>query len=61
MTNKILTNQQLRDLRALEVLEFIGTPEARALLVSVANGDPSVRLTIEAKACLQRMSRSPPF
>ncbi len=41
--------------RALEVLEWVGTPEARELLAAVAKGTPEARLTREAKACLKRL------
>jgi hypothetical protein len=48
---------RLRELRALEVLERVGTPEARALLLEVAGGAPPARLTREAKAALDRLPR----
>jgi WD40 repeat protein len=47
----------LRSLRALEVLEHLGTPAARELLASLAKGAPEARLTREAKACLERLRR----
>jgi hypothetical protein len=46
----------LRALRAVEVLERIGTDEARAVLASLAGGDPEARLTGEAKASLDRLA-----
>jgi WD40 repeat protein len=42
--------------RALEVLEHLDTPEARAWLQTLADGDPDARLTLEAKAALARLS-----
>jgi WD40 repeat protein len=42
-------------LRAIQVLEHIGTPEARALLQALAKGAPEARLTQEAKAALERL------
>jgi hypothetical protein len=48
---------RLRGLRALEALERIGTPEARQLLQHLARGVPEARLTREAKASLERLSR----
>ena len=44
-------------LRALEVLERIGTPEARQILLSLAKGAPEAALTQEAKASLERLGK----
>jgi WD40 repeat protein len=44
------------DLRAVEVLERIGTREAREVLRQWADGMPQARLTREAKAALRRCS-----
>jgi WD40 repeat protein len=49
--------EQLRVLRAMEVLEHVATAEARRVLQSVAEGAPQARLTQEAKASLERLSR----
>jgi WD40 repeat protein len=46
---------RLRLLRALEVLESVGTPEARRVLKRLAGGEPSALLTREAKAALARL------
>jgi hypothetical protein len=46
------TPNELRQLRALIVLERIATPEARRLLEEAAKGPPSARLTRQARACL---------
>jgi RNA polymerase sigma factor (sigma-70 family) len=48
--------EMLRQVRAVEVLERIGTPEARRLLEELASGAPEARLTCEAKAALQRLT-----
>lgn len=51
------SREQMRALRAVEVLEYIGTPEARRLLDTLADGAPEARLTREAKASLARLAR----
>lgn len=50
---------QLRDLRAVEVLEHIGTAEARQVLRTLADGAEYARLTREAKASLERLDKRP--
>jgi hypothetical protein len=47
--------EALRTLRAIELLEHIGSPEARAVLQTLADGAPDARLTREAKASLERL------
>jgi RNA polymerase sigma factor (sigma-70 family) len=42
----------LRGLRAVEVLEWLGTADAQQVLKILADGDPNARLTREAKAAL---------
>jgi RNA polymerase sigma factor (sigma-70 family) len=49
--------ERLRQFRALEVLEALGTPEARGLLERLGEGAPEARLTREAKAALDRLAR----
>jgi RNA polymerase sigma factor (sigma-70 family) len=51
--------EQLRALRALEVLEHIGTADARRALHAMAEGAAGARLTREAKASLERLARRP--
>ena len=53
-TSMILKGNRLRAYRAVEVLERIGTPEARRLLTSYANGAPGALLTTSAEAALKR-------
>jgi WD40 repeat protein len=51
--------ERLRGLRAVAVLEHLGTPEARVLLERLATGAPEARLTQEARASLARLARRP--
>jgi len=46
---------RLRMLRAIEVLENIGSPQARKVLERLATGTSAARLTREAQASLQRL------
>lgn len=46
----------MRELRSLEVLEHIATPEARQVLEKLAGGSAEARLTQEAKASLARLA-----
>ena len=54
------SGENLRNLRAVELLEHIGTPEARKVLQTLADGAPAARLTREAKATLRRLQRRVP-
>jgi len=47
----------LRAIRAVEVLEWLATPEAVRLLGELANGAAEARLTREASAAKQRLAR----
>jgi RNA polymerase sigma factor (sigma-70 family) len=49
----------LRAVRAVAVLEYAGTPEARRVLEALAKGAPEARLTREAKSALRRLERRP--
>jgi RNA polymerase sigma factor (sigma-70 family) len=52
--------ETVREVRAVEALEAIGTAEARRLLNQLAAGPPGLRLTEEAKASVEHLSsRSP--
>jgi RNA polymerase sigma factor (sigma-70 family) len=55
----ISSPEQLRALRAVEVLEQLATPEARELLTSLARGAPEGRLTRAATAALERLKVRP--
>jgi hypothetical protein len=50
------TGTRLRELRAVAVLERIGTAEALHVLKTLAEGIPEARLTREAKASLERLT-----
>ena len=47
----------VRGVRVVEVLENIGTPEARVVLKGLAEGTPSTWLTDEAGLALKRVAR----
>jgi hypothetical protein len=51
---------RLRALRAVEVLEAVGTAEARQVLRALARGAPHDRLTEQAQAALERLKTAPP-
>jgi hypothetical protein len=54
MTSMVLHGEGLRAYRAVEVLELIGTPEARQVLQTLADGAPGALLTTSARAALKR-------
>ena len=54
-----LSPERLARTRGLGILEQVSTPEARRLLVELAEGLPEARLTLEAKASLQRLAKRP--
>jgi WD40 repeat protein len=51
-----LSGERLRERRALEVLEGLGTPEAKRLLEELAKGAPNATLTLDAEASLKRLT-----
>jgi hypothetical protein len=52
-----LPAEQVRGIRAVEVLEHTGSSEAPQVLRSLAQGTPEARLTREAKASLKRLAK----
>ena len=52
-----LTAEELRSVRAVEALEYIGSPEAKSLLATLARGPQGCRLAAEAQASLDRLGR----
>jgi hypothetical protein len=55
MENGVIPPRELRALRAVELLEWIATKEARAHLIALAKGVPDARLTREAAAACKRL------
>jgi WD40 repeat protein len=53
----LVAGKRLQALRSVEVLERIGTLEARQLLETLAGGTAEARLTQEAKGSLERLAR----
>ncbi len=51
------TPERLRQWRALQVLELLGTAEARQVLEKLARGAPGARVTEEARAALKRLAQ----
>lgn len=51
------TPDELRVRRAIEILERIGSKEARLLLQKLASGSPAARQTREAQAALERLAK----
>jgi hypothetical protein len=51
------SGDRLRALRAVQVLEYVGTPPARRLLAELAKGAPQDPLSQDAKAALARLGR----
>jgi WD40 repeat protein len=51
------TARQMRDLRAIELLELIGSSNARQVLLSLADGVPATRLTRVARGAVQRLTK----
>jgi hypothetical protein len=56
----VLTGVHARPIRALELLERIGSVPARQLIARLAEGAPAARQTREAKAALQRLRSGRP-
>jgi WD40 repeat protein len=54
LTGMPLQGERLRAFRAVEVLELIGTPEARRVLQALANGAPGALVTTSAQSALKR-------
>jgi hypothetical protein len=57
VTGATLPPHQLRTVRAMEILESIGTPEAQEAIKIVAKGAAGARVTRDAQAALDRLSK----
>jgi hypothetical protein len=55
----VTSPERLRELRSVEVLERIATPDARRLLEQLKLGAADADLTREAKAALERLAKRP--
>ncbi len=55
----VTSAETLRGLRAVEVLEHLGSSEARQALERLAEGAPEARLTQAAKDALDRLAKRP--
>jgi hypothetical protein len=53
LDNPFLSGERLRMVRGIELLERIGTPEAKALLKKLAQGDPEALLTRAARRTIK--------
>jgi RNA polymerase sigma factor (sigma-70 family) len=54
-----LSAETLRGVRAVEILEAVGTSEAQETLKKLRQGAKGARLTLEAQRALERLARSP--
>jgi hypothetical protein len=54
LTGTTLQGERLRVFRAVEVLEMLGTPQARQVLRALAGGAPEALVTRNAQAALRR-------
>jgi hypothetical protein len=57
--SKASSTAKLGELRAVEVLELIGTPEAHQVLEGLAGGTATARLTQQAKKAIHRLGQQP--
>jgi WD40 repeat protein len=57
LKGSLATPERLQQVRAVEVLERVGTPEAKRLLETLAKGPADSELTAESKASLARLGR----
>lgn len=58
LARAILSPEEMRAVRAVEVLERMGTPQAREVLQTLSQGASHARLTQDALVALQRLGRN---
>ncbi len=56
--SRLLTAEQLREARTVEILEWLATPAARKHLEALAAGEASALVTHDARAALKRFKES---
>ena len=59
LNGPLTSPDSLRALRAVEILEHIGTLKARQVLQTLAEGAPEARLTEQARVSLKRLTIRP--
>jgi hypothetical protein len=57
LTKSPLTRDELRGLRAIETLEYIGNSEAKKLVEKLSKGAPGAPVTEDARETLQRLKK----
>ena len=57
LTTSLPTGEQLQEVRAVQILEQIATPEAKQVLTALVEGAEGARLTREAKSALERLAK----
>jgi hypothetical protein len=55
-----LLTEEARCRYAIEVLEYVGTPQAKELLLAQSQGEPASLVTQDAKSALSRLRKLPP-
>jgi hypothetical protein len=54
---KLQSPERMQTVRALESLEYMGTPQALTFLRELAHGNPAAQVTREATASLKRLAK----
>jgi hypothetical protein len=56
LKTRICPKARLRDLRAIQIVEYIGTRQSKSILEELAKGAPESVITQESKASLERLN-----